>query len=116
MRLNATASVSGVVETETCAVLQMYVLPVPTEIKPVQNQMTADVGHDLRKHTYDFSRADNVLKALGVSNNLKMRDRKPKKKAADAQVICPTLWAADRKLRNLSTTAYAAYLGRSGAH
>lgn len=56
----------------------MYVLPVTSKIEPVKNLMTAVIGHDLRKHTYDYSRADDVLKTLGLSNNLRLKDRKPK--------------------------------------
>ena len=69
--------------------LQMYVLPVASEIKPVKNQMTAVIGHDLRKHTYDYSRADEVLKSLGVSNNLKLKDRKTKDEKKKAQQVEP---------------------------
>lgn len=65
----------------------MYVLPVASEIQPVKNQITAVIGHDLRKHTYDYSRADEVLKALGVSNNLKLKDRKPKDQKKQAQQV-----------------------------
>lgn len=63
--------------------MQMYLLPVPSEIQPVKNQITAVIGHDLRKHTYDYSRADEVLRTLGLSNNLKLKDRKPKDKSVD---------------------------------
>lgn len=70
--------------------LEQHELPAPSEIVPAKNHLSSEVSHALRKHCFDFTRADAALRALGVSNNLKGRDRKRKdKQAAFAEDASP---------------------------
>jgi hypothetical protein len=56
--------------------LEQLVLPVASQVLPVKGALTSAVSQALRKREYNFRRADSLLRALGVSNNLKARDKK----------------------------------------
>lgn len=72
-------------------------LPVGDSIEQPVNTLTHTLVHELRKYVYDFGRADKQLSALGLSNNLQRKDRKPKPKAGNHAAIQSTAGDAGSK-------------------
>lgn len=56
----------------------MLELPVADRIEQPVNNLNNELVYALRKHMYQFHRADEQLSKLGMANNLRSRDKRPK--------------------------------------